>query len=96
MKITLRPNFHEKLKRVVASAFALMLASSAFVLNNSALAKPFWERWEEKWEHHHHPPPSPHPRPVPEVSSGWVLLPVALVLLTLSSRHILRRRESEN
>jgi hypothetical protein len=35
------------------------------------------------------------PAPVLEVSSGWVLLPVVLAVLLVSSRQILRRRAAQ-
>jgi len=36
------------------------------------------------------------PPPVPEVSSGWVLLPVVFAILLFSARQIVRRREAHS
>ena len=66
-----------KLQPGVNKAFTLaaLLASSPFLLNDSALAVAIQP---------------PTPRPVPEVNSGWVLLPVVLAVLLFSARKLLR------
>ena len=62
-----------KLQPGVNKAFTLvaLLASAPFWLNDSALAVAIQPA---------------APRPVPEVSSGWVLLPVVLAVLLFSTR----------
>ena len=65
---------------------AALLASSAFVLTDSVMAVAVRPPV----------PPSAPPAPVPEVSSGWVLLPVVLAVLVFSARQIQRRREAHN
>jgi hypothetical protein len=56
-----------------------LLVSAAFSLKESALAVTV-----------RNPPPC-----VPEVSSGWVLLPVVLAILLFATRQVLQRREAQ-
>ena len=77
-----------RLKGLFRSAAALLLSCSAFALNHPAAADP--AGMPLGWLKHHHHPPG-----VPEVNAGLVLIPIAIVIMLLSSLQIFRGRAAQ-
>jgi hypothetical protein len=83
-------NLRNRLSGVFRAAAALLLSCGVFLLNHPALADstgilPGWL----KHHHHHHPPA------LPEVNTGLVLIPVAFVIMLLSSLQLFRARAAQ-
>jgi len=80
-------NLRSRLSSVFRSAATLLLSCSVFLLNHPAWADP--TRIPPGWlKHHHHPV-------VPEVNTGLVLIPIAIVIMLLSSLQLFRGRAAQ-
>ena len=79
----------KKLTWIITSIIGLVGGIGAFIINKSASAETVTKSgWLGPfWPPHHNPPPA-----VPEVNTGWVLLPFVLAILFFASRHLLQRR----
>ena len=80
-------NLRSRLSSVFRAAAALLLSCSVFLLNHPAWADP---TGISPLKHHHHHPPT-----VPEVNAGWVLLPIAIGIMLLSSLQLFRGRAAQ-
>ena len=85
---------------IITSVVGLVVAIGALVYQAGSRASapspgtgllPRWIAHLPNFPHHGPPPPA-----VPEVNTGFVLLPILLGILLFSSRHLLRRRGFEN
>jgi hypothetical protein len=80
-------NLRNRLSSVFRSAAGLVLSCSAFLLNHAAWADPIGIPPGLLKHHHHHP--------VPEVNAGLVLIPIAIVIMLLSSLQLFRARAAQ-
>ena len=80
-------NLRNRLSSAFRSAAALLLSCGLFLLNHPAWADPTGipPGWPK---HHHHPV-------VPEVNTGLVLIPIAIVIMLLSSLQLFRARAAQ-
>jgi hypothetical protein len=81
---------------IITSTVALAVGVGTLLLNIPVAANTTstsnWRSsvWPPQWPHHGPPPP------VPEVNTGWVLVPIVFAILLFTSRHLLRRRSLES
>jgi hypothetical protein len=81
-------NPRNRLSSVFRSAAALLLSCSVFLLNHPAWADPIGIPLGWLKHHHHHPT-------LPEVNAGLVLIPIAIVIMLLSSLQVFRARAAQ-
>jgi hypothetical protein len=79
-------NVGNRLSGVFRPAARLLLGSSAFLLSQAAWAKPSFT--PPGWLKH----PEHHIPAVPEVNAWWVLVPITIVIMLVSSLQIYRDR----